>query len=358
MTTMTRPKYCRAGSFLLVIIVLSLVGFARPAVADVSKKEGAEQSIEIPAVAYITVMLARDPVVHAELKLSHKQIGELRIAIAEVDQPLWLLRDVPIEKSASELDSLLVKFQKQLNRILGSAQRDRLNELVLQARGYKALVSPAISQRLKLTDKQSEQLRHAISQGNSEGTSRSKTIVDLLTSEQQSELSGMVGKPFDLNRVHRILCNAPELRDVSSWINSEPLTLAGLRGKVVVVHFWAFGCINCVRNLPHYQAWFEKFPETGLTIIGIHTPETARERSVENLRANITERGIAYPVAFDGDAANWKAWGNHLWPSVYLIDKQGRVRAYWYGELNWQGARGEESMRTKIQALLAEPIDR
>ena len=354
MTTMTKPRYLCAGSFLLVSALLTIAGSARSAADDATTIDGAEQSIEIPSVAYVTLMLARDPAVHSELQLKRKQIDELSAAVAEVDQPLWLLRDVPIAKSAPELDVLLAKFQKQLNRILTSAQRDRLNEIILQARGYKALVSPAQSQQLKLSNKQIEQLRQALSQAKSDDATLSSKVVGILSSEQQAELSSMVGKPFDLNRVLRIHCTAPELRNVSSWINSTPLALSDLRGKVVAVHFWAFGCINCVHNQPHYQAWFEKFPDAKLTIIGIHTPETERERSVDNLRGNITERGIAYPVAVDSDSANWKAWGNNMWPSVYLIDKQGRVRAYWYGELNWQGARGEESMRKKIEELLAE----
>lgn len=356
--TMTTPRYWCVGRLLLVSALSILGGAATSAGDDATKADAAPQPIEIPAVAYVTLMLARDPTVQSDLKLQQKQIDDLSAAIAEVDQPMWVLRDVPIAKSAPELDVLLAKFQKQLSRILTAAQRDRLNEIILQARGYKALTSPDLSQRLKLSEKQIGQLKQALSQAKTDDTTLSKKVLGHLSSEQQAELSVMAGQPFDLSRVLRIHCTAPELRDVSSWINSKPLKLASLRGKVAVVHFWAFGCINCVHNQPHYQAWFEKFPETKLTIIGIHTPETERERSVDNLRGNVAERGIAYPVAVDGDSANWKAWGNNMWPSVYLIDKQGRVRAYWYGELNWQGARGEESMRKKIQELSEEPLDR
>jgi hypothetical protein len=91
-----------------------------------------------------------------------------------------------------------------------------------------------------------------------------------------------------------------------------------------------------------------------VTIIGIHTPETESERSLDNLRRNVTERGIKYPVAFDAASKNWQAWANNMWPSVYLIDKRGQVRAWWYGELNWQGGHGEEQMRKKIEELVAE----
>jgi thiol-disulfide isomerase/thioredoxin len=358
MIAVTTPRYRCVGSVLLVSALLICGGAATSAGDDATKADAAPQSVEIPAAAYVTLMLARDPAIQSELKLQRMQIDQLSAAVAEVDQPMWVLRDVPIAKSAPELDILLAKFQKHLNRILTAAQRDRLNGVILQARGYKALTSPDVSQRLKLSDKQIGQLKQALSQAKTDDTTLSKKVLDLLSSDQQAELSVMAGKPFDLNRVLRVQCTAPELRDVSLWINSTPLSLSDLRGRVVVVHFWAFGCINCVHNQPHYQAWFERFPESKLTIIGIHTPETERERSVDNLRGNVAERRIAYPVAVDSDSANWKAWGNNMWPSVYLIDKQGRVRAYWYGELNWQGARGEESMRKKIQELLEEPLDR
>jgi len=351
---MNRSIHFWANSVLLASFSLTVVSVVSLSVAEATKADASEQSLEIPAAAYVTLMLARDPAIHSELKLQRKQIDELSIAIAEVDQPLWLLRDVPVTKSEPELDVLLAKLQKQLDRILNSAQRARLDEIVLQARGYKALASPAVAQRLNLTEGQIRQVRQALAQGKSEEAALSKKILSLLSSAQQNELSVMIGKPFDVSRVSRIQCNAPELRDVSAWINSQPLNLADLHGKVVVVHFWAFGCINCVHNQPHYQAWFERFPPSKLAIVGIHTPETERERSVDNLRGNIADNGIAYPVAVDSEAANWKAWGNNMWPSVYLVDKQGRVRAYWYGELNWQGARGEEWMRKKIQELLAE----
>jgi thiol-disulfide isomerase/thioredoxin len=179
-------------------------------------------------------------------------------------------------------------------------------------------------------------------------------VLSLLRPEQQSKLTSLFGPRFDLARVTRVGCQAPELVGVEAWINSPPLTLEKLRGKVVVVHFWAFNCINCIRNLPHYQAWHEKFPGRELTIIGLHTPETAAERQLSQLEENVRERGIEYPVAFDLAAENWKAWANNLWPSVYLIDRKGQVRSWWYGELNWQGAKGEESMRGNIEKLLAE----
>lgn len=362
MSTMASSRFvlCCALGGVLAMIVLITGREAQSADDPAPKSESTEPALEIPAPVYVTLMLARDPAVQSELRLSREQIDAVAAAIAKVDHPLWVLRDVPVPKCAAQLDELHETLKNELGDVLSAAQQKRLQEILLQARGYRALVSPEISQRLRLSAQTIGRLQPILAANKpAEGkTSVDKTtaqqITAILSTDQRAELAAMVGEPFDLSRVLRIGCVAPEFAGITSWINGDALTLKQLRGRVVVVHFWAFGCINCVRNLPHYQGWFESFPQSQLSIVGIHTPETERERSVDNLRANLVEREIKYPVAFDQDAASWKAWGNNMWPSVYLIDKQGRVRSWWYGELNWQGARGEENMRKKIQELLAE----
>ncbi len=345
--------------FVCVVAICTLLSspwyiFARsPKAARDSVASTDRDQLETPAPAYIVATLARDPAVQSELRLSANQTDAINDAVAEVDQPLWVLRDVPAAKSGERVDQLLSKFQRRLQDSLTPAQLDRLNQLVLQARGYKALLSPEFSKQLELSGEQVSRLKGILAQAKSQKADSQK-IHEILSSEQQATLLTLVGKPFDLDRVVRVGASAPELRSVSTWINSSPLKLAGLRGKVVVVHFWTFGCINCVHNLPHYQSWFQKFPKSQLKIIGIHTPETEHERSVDNLRGSIVERAIEYPVAVDLQAENWKAWGNSVWPSVYLVDKEGRVRYWWYGELNWKEAKGEEFMRRKIEELLTE----
>ena len=147
---------------------------------------------------------------------------------------------------------------------------------------------------------------------------------------------------------------APELRGISEWINSKPVELKDLKGKVVVLHFWTFGCINCVHNLPHYAKWHEDFAEKGMTVIGIHTPETAAEKKIDTVRKKVVSKEIKYAVAVDGSAKTWAAWGNLMWPCIYLIDKKGDVRYRWDGELNWKNIKGEAVMRKKIEELLAE----
>jgi thiol-disulfide isomerase/thioredoxin len=146
---------------------------------------------------------------------------------------------------------------------------------------------------------------------------------------------------------------APEFKEVEEWVNSKPLDWKALKGKVTVVHFWAFGCINCIRNYPHYKAWHDDFKKKDLVIVGVHTPETAAERKLESVKEKVKANKMAYPVAVDGAGKTWAAWDNRYWPAVYLVDKKGLVRYRWYGELNFNGAKGEAAMREKIEELLA-----
>jgi thiol-disulfide isomerase/thioredoxin len=144
---------------------------------------------------------------------------------------------------------------------------------------------------------------------------------------------------------------APEFAQGTKWLQSKPLTLGSLRGQVVVVHFWTFGCINCFHNYPAYKAWQKQYDGNGVTIVGIHTPEFDREADVARIRAKAEANGLKFAIAVDNDKQNWKNWGNRYWPSVYLVDKRGQVRYRWEGEL---GTHGERLMRQRIDQLLAE----
>jgi thiol-disulfide isomerase/thioredoxin len=146
---------------------------------------------------------------------------------------------------------------------------------------------------------------------------------------------------------------APELTG-REWLNSEPHTLASRTGKVTVVHFWTFGCVNCRRNLPIYERWDGRFREQGVEIIGIHSPEFDHERVPANVAKQAQALGVRYPVLLDPNMVNWNRWRQQYWPAVYLIDKQGRIRASWFGEMNYRGERGEEKMTAWIEKLLAE----
>jgi thiol-disulfide isomerase/thioredoxin len=126
----------------------------------------------------------------------------------------------------------------------------------------------------------------------------------------------------------------PEFPKGSQWLQSKPLKLADLRGHVVVVHFWTFGCTNCIHNYPVYKAWHEKYAGNQVTLIGVHTPEFAREADVDTVRAKAKANGLNFPIVIDNDSVIWKNFGNRYWPSIYLVDKKGRVRYQWDGELD------------------------
>jgi len=125
---------------------------------------------------------------------------------------------------------------------------------------------------------------------------------------------------------------APELVGIKGWLNGGPLTIAGLRGKVVLVDFWAYSCINCIRTLPYLEKWQSAYGSKGLQIIGVHTPEFRFETKPENILSAIRRFKINYPVAEDNDTATWTAFRNQYWPAEYLIDQQGRIVRTHFGE--------------------------
>jgi cytochrome c biogenesis protein CcdA/thiol-disulfide isomerase/thioredoxin len=140
----------------------------------------------------------------------------------------------------------------------------------------------------------------------------------------------------------------PNFDGAVQWLNSPPLSVAALRGKVVLVDFWTYSCINCLRALPYVRAWADKYKDQGLVLIGVHAPEFAFEKNIDNVKKAVADLKINYPVAIDNDYKIWRAFENEYWPAHYFIDAQGRVRHHHFGEGNY-----EESERV-IQQLLAE----
>jgi thiol-disulfide isomerase/thioredoxin len=118
---------------------------------------------------------------------------------------------------------------------------------------------------------------------------------------------------------------APDFVGLGNWFNSAPLKLADLRGKVVLVNFWTYGCVNCVNTLPHVTALYAKYRDRGLVVVGIHTPEFPFERSASNVQSALKRHGITYPVAQDNDSRTWNAYRNRYWPAQYIVDQNGRI---------------------------------
>jgi thiol-disulfide isomerase/thioredoxin len=140
----------------------------------------------------------------------------------------------------------------------------------------------------------------------------------------------------------------PSLSSAVEWLNSQPLTVAGLRGKAVLISFWTYTCINWLRQLPYVRAWAEKYKDRGLVVIGVHTPEFAFERDVDNVRRAAMDMSVDFPIAIDSDYAIWSAFENHYWPALYFVDAQGHIRHHQFGE----GAYEESEMI--LQQLLEE----
>jgi cytochrome c biogenesis protein CcdA/thiol-disulfide isomerase/thioredoxin len=193
------------------------------------------------------------------------------------------------------------------------------------------------------------------------GLEKSKAVED--------QLAGLRGKPkFDQQNLAAIrkttagdaalpgvrtprlpvLGAAPEFADTQRWFNTAPLTMAGLRGRVVLLDFWTYTCINCLRTLPYLKAWDARYRRQGLTIVGVHTPEFAFERKASNVGDEIEHKGVSYPVVQDNEYGTWNAYANQAWPAHYLVDARGRVRFVHLGEGDY------EETEAAIRALLAE----
>ncbi|HET6632809.1 MAG TPA: thioredoxin family protein [Rhodanobacteraceae bacterium] len=160
-------------------------------------------------------------------------------------------------------------------------------------------------------------------------------------------IAGLVGMPSARAR------QAPEFAGISQWINSPPLTMQGLRGKVVLIDFWTYSCINCLRTLPHVTHWYRKYKDNGLVIVGVSSPEFDFEKDAANVKRAVERFGITYPVALDNGLNTWNAWNNRFWPAEYLVDRDGTVVMHHYGEGHYLET--ENAIR-KLLGL--EPLDK
>jgi thiol-disulfide isomerase/thioredoxin len=162
-----------------------------------------------------------------------------------------------------------------------------------------------------------------------------------------AETTGGVPRPATLPPL-RVEGAMPSLGGAVQWLNSPPLAAEGLRGKVVLIEFWTYSCINWRRTLPYVRAWSQKYKNQGLVVIGVHTPEFEFEKDLDNVRQATREMGVGYPVAIDSEHAIWRAFSNEYWPALYFVDAHGRIRHHQFGEGDYG-----QSERI-IQQLLAE----
>ncbi len=370
--------------FLVAVSVGALLG-----TVDVwAAEESTTHSLDAPATAGLPrgdatsdplLLLLRSPAIRRELRLEEPQVQSLERLVDAVDEPLWRLRDAQFTSAANSAKAwqLIDRVESSLGEVMRRDQQTQLRQLVVRARGLQGLLSRDVTEGLKLSQDRVQQIAAAFEETRKEtqqiqtesagdgGRHRArmlekamaderKKVLGLLTDQQKRRWEQLAGKPYDFSQLPRRYVRAPEIRGVDEWVNSVPLTLSGLRGRVVALHFFTYGCINCIHNQPAYRDWHERFSSKGAVVLGIHTPEGESDRSVSRIRRALQDQDIRYAVAVDNEKENWTAWANHTWPAVYLIDKEGFVRYWWYGELNWQGAQGEKLYRDKIAELLAE----
>jgi thiol-disulfide isomerase/thioredoxin len=174
--------------------------------------------------------------------------------------------------------------------------------------------------------------------GTSRGATAPNAQLGTQTPQQPAALALIDGPP------------APELIGGGEWVNSAPLTLAGLRGQPILIDFWTYGCYNCRNTLPAMRAWWQEFQPQGLVIIGVHTPEFAEEHKIDNVRSAVMREEITWPVVQDNQYAIWKAYRNRYWPHFYLVSRRGTIIYDHIGE----GA--YETTAEQIRKALAEPV--
>ena len=323
-------------------------------------------------------VLLHEPAVLKELKLNSSQKSDYVKLLDDLDLRFFPLRNQSREQVTEGFGKITSEVQAGLKTLLEPEQSTRLNQILFQFLGNSSLLRQDVSDELQLTSAQQKRMKQiaadaetaiaaiqkeAQKNGQNESTEKQyrqartdeqKKLIAVLMPDQLARLKKLVGSPFPMDELRKPGFKAPELVNTNEWINSSPLALGQLKGKVVVVHFYACGCINCIHNYPTYRKWHDQFQRKDFVMIGIHTPETSAERVSAHVKARAADEKLVFPILIDGKSENWNAWGNSMWPSVYLIDKRGYLRDFWAGELIWQGNDGEKYMREKIEGLLAE----
>ncbi len=320
------------------------------------------------------------PLFHAvevvkELQISDDAYDSILPQLQEIDGPWWASRNLPADKHRKVIQEQEKKLVQLVESNFSPSSLKRLRQLEIQAQGYRALVRPDVGRYLKLTAPQTETLSkkfetidtlaskifskpgvedpEAKKAWNEAKSKEPEWASQILTSPQKQRLAELIGPSFDTQRLERIYPLAPEFSQSESWIGKS-VRLQDLKGKVVLVHFYAFQCSNCKANFPIYRRWTKELESKGVEVIGIQTPETSAESKMENVQEAYNRDGFAFPVLQDGDRVHWDKWANTMWPTVYVLDKKGFIRFWWQGELRWQGATVDEKIEKLVAKLLTE----
>ncbi len=338
--------------------------------------EHAPLAPELVAVPQNLLNLIHTAEVQKELDFSTEQLASWEKTLREIDARWWPSRIQPAAQQRKLVAELELQAISALESLLGANAAVRLRQIELQSQSSRMLVRPEIMKFLGIDAKQSQKIAELFVENDQLGSELSskngqedpekakafiaakqaepKKAIAILTTAQSDRLRQVLGKPFSTAKLERIYPLAPELIDSGYWTGNEHPTLKSLRGQVVIVHVYAFQCHNCVANFGHYKRWDETLKKRGVQVVGIQTPETSSEKDPEKVRTAATKEGFRFPVLIDVESKNWSAWGNTMWPTVYVIDKKGYIRFWWQGELNWQGATVDQKIEAVIEKLLEE----
>ncbi len=337
-----------------------------------SALEYAPLPAELIAVPQNLLALSHTPEVQQELKLTTTELVQWEMALRDLDKVWWPARILKPDEQRKIIAELEAKLIVGLKRIKNQAAVTRLRQIELQSQSARVLLRPEVIRFLRLDDSQNKKLAElfaetdklakAVTSADEKNVqqfatakqSEPKMALAILQTKQAERLRQALGEPLDTTKVERIYPFAPELIDSKHWTSGTTANLEALRGKVVLVHFYAFQCHNCVANFQHYKRWDETLKSKGVEVIGIQTPETESERDPDKVINAAEKEGFKFPVLIDVESKNWAAWGNTMWPTVYVIDKKGYIRFWWQGELNWQGATTDKKVEAVVEQLLKE----
>jgi peroxiredoxin len=378
------------GVFVAVVLNCGLVGqpaFARAVMPGLQRADRGEADPGQPAwltvdpadllVPQTLLPLLHTPEVQQEMQLDSEQVKKLEQLFAETDGPWWRSRNQPLEERRATIAGLETTILAALPRFATTEAIQRLRQLECQAQSSRVLLRKDVAAWLEMGEPQVAALRTAATATDElaaqmvpdlSATAReeltkalqaaqakeNQVAADSLDAGQRIRFSRLAGEKFDTAGLSRIYPLAPELIETHGWVGQSPGTLASLRGKVVLIHFYAFECINCQRNLPRYNEWHREFAGQDVVLIGIQTPELESESDPGRIAEAAESAGTEYPVLMDLEGRNWNAWANTMWPTVYVIDRKGYIRSWWQGELNWQGAKGDREIAEQVKRLLAE----
>lgn len=322
--------------------------------------------------------LVHAPEVHRELELTEQQVADLEQLFSEIDSRWFASRILPMDQQAKTHSELEQKVWNWFRSETRPSQQKRLRQLDYYSQAGRMLLRSDVAQAIGLEREQVDQLAalaqttydaeqalRKTKQGDPNLKSLQADFQAAVKAErsgltkhvrptQRQKLSLLLGDAFDTTKLKRIYPMAPEFVDVDHWINSSPLKMSELRGKVVLVHFYAFQCHNCHANFDIYRRWHDQLRDKGVVVVGIQTPETSRERDPAAVTSAAKQRQLDFPILIDLKSDNWKAWGNTMWPTVYVVDKDGYIRHWWQGELNWKGATSDKVIEDIVDELLAE----